>query len=528
MGLDKALDKQEELVNLKKLVVSKYHLNANELLNLFIKKKSIDARKKEDVHFVYNVSIEYAKPERILKKRNRDIQADPETKYEYVKPGTLPLANKPVIVGFGPSGIFAAYILAKQGYQPIVLERGLDVINRTKSWEEFLRTRAFNEKGSILFGEGGAGTFSDGKLTTLINDIRCDYVLDVLVKAGASEEIKYVNRPHIGTDILKKVIKNIRTEILEMGGQVLFESKLTGFVIESNKLKGVIVNGKEEISTEICLMGIGHSARDTYNMLHQNGLQMSQKPFSIGVRIEHSQDSINRVQYGAFANHPALGAADYKLSFHAEDGRSCYTFCMCPGGYVVCSSSEPEGVCTNGMSLNSRDNKNANSALLVNVSPNDFGSTHPLAGIKFQRDFEQKAFELAGKNFNAPVQLLGDYLKGEVSEKFGAVKPSYLPGTTFVDLNKILPEYVNSTLKLAIPYFDMKIKGFANEDAVLTGIETRSSSPVRITRNDEHETNIKGIYSMGEGAGYAGGIMSSAVDGIKTAEQVIARYLPLK
>ncbi|HOO44000.1 MAG TPA: hypothetical protein PKU69_02920, partial [Bacillota bacterium] len=382
----------------------------------------------------------------------------------------------------------------------------------------------FKESGSILFGEGGAGTFSDGKLTTLVNDYRSKMILDILIKAGANPEIGYLNKPHIGTDELKIVTKNIRQEIARMGGEIRFGSQMTDLMIENNQLKAVVVNHQTILETEVILMGIGHSARDTFKLLHEKQVEISQKAFSIGLRIEHPQTLINKSQYGEHHNHPALGAADYKLSYHSPSGRSAYTFCMCPGGFVVGSISEPESICTNGMSYAKRDGVNANSALLVNVTPDDFPSRHPLAGMDLQREIERKAYDVAGKDYFAPVQLVGDFLRGHVSTKFGSVEPTYLPGTRFIRMEEILPRFVTDTLKEALLVFDRKIKGFAMDEALLTGPETRSSSPIRIKRDETHESNISGIYPMGEGAGYAGGIMSSAIDGIKTAEKIISKY----
>ena len=438
--------------------------------------------------------------------------------------GNKTLSNPPIIVGFGPSGIFAALLLARRGYRPIVLERGYDVDQRSNNVDHFYQTGEYHEGSTILFGEGGAGTFSDGKLTTLINDHRCRYVLESLVKHGAQPEILYINKPHVGTDILKIVVKNMREEIIQLGGQIRFNAKVTKLIIKDNILEGVIINHDEEIKTSVCLLGIGHSARDTFELLYHENMTMIQKPFSIGVRIEHPQLLINQAQYGKFADEPHLGAADYKMSYHASNERTAYTFCMCPGGWVMCASSEEGGVVTNGMSESKRDYENSNAALLVNVNPSDFRSNHPLAGVYFQREIEQKAFVLGGSNYYAPIQLVGDFLLDQPSTKLRSVMPSYRPGYTFVELKKLFPDYVTNTLKEALYDFNKKIQGFSMYDAILTGPETRSSSPIRMTRDDNHESNIKGLYPMGEGAGYAGGIMSSAVDGMKTAEKIIAMY----
>jgi uncharacterized protein len=524
LNLDQVTNKEKELANLKRLVILRYKIKPELIIDFSIKRKALDARHKDNIKYVYNIDVALKDEKQYLAKKIQNTSMSTIKEYTQVKSGDILLNNRPVIIGFGPSGIFSAYLLAKRGYKPIILERGLSVENRTLAWNEFLKTREFKENASILFGEGGAGTFSDGKLTTLINDNRCDYVLNTLVNAGADKEILYINKPHIGTDVLKNIVKNIREEIIELGGEILFDSKVTDFIIEDDKLISVVINNELVIDTEVCLIGIGHSARDTFKLLYDKGIRFEQKPFSIGVRIEHPQKLINEAQYGKYANHPSLGAADYKLSYHSTNGRSAYTFCMCPGGYVVCSSSEDNGVVTNGMSLSKRDNINANSALLVNVLTKDFNSTHPLAGIAYQKQYEELAFILAGANYNAPTQLVKDFLNDIKTEKYGEIEPTYKPGTSFVKLSEILPDFVTETLKEAIPYFDKKIKGFANGEAILTGVETRSSSPVRIVRDEAHQTNILGLYSMGEGAGYAGGIMSSAVDGIKTAEIIIKEY----
>ncbi len=524
LDLKYAVNRELEIASLKRLVFLNYQVENQEIVSLTLFKKAIDARKKEHVHFVYSIDLELENEERLLEKGLRNISASPLLQYQEVHSGDEKLAYQPVVVGFGPSGIYAALHLARRGYRPIVLERGFDVDHRTEKVYQFWKTGEYHEDSTILFGEGGAGTFSDGKLTTLINDLRCRLVLESLAHHGADTEIMYINKPHIGTDILKIILKNIRAEIISFGGTILFNSKVTDFLIEGEELKGLIINHKDTIKTNVCLLGIGHSARDTFDILYQKGVKIAQKPFSIGVRIEHPQTLINTSQYGEFANHPALGTADYKLSYHASNDRSAYTFCMCPGGYVMCATSEDGGVVTNGMSESRRDGTNANSALLVNVNPEDFGSSHPLAGVEFQRGFEQKAFVLAGSNYYAPIQLVGDFLKDHNSNHVGQVIPSYQPGYTFVKMTDIFPKYVTDTMKQAIVNFNHKIKGFAMYDAVLTGVETRSSSPIRIIRDENHESNIKGLYPMGEGAGYAGGIMSSAVDGIKTAEKIIEKY----
>ena len=525
LSLDDAYDYPSELANLRKLVISKYKIKSNHLLLLRIFKKAIDARKKTDIHFVYTVEAEICDEEKLLEKNLNDVTKATDLTYKDVKKGKIDIYNQPVIVGFGPSGIFAALLLSRRGYSPIVLERGFDVSKRTKEWNDFISGGNFQENASVLYGEGGAGTFSDGKLTTLINDIRCRFILKELVKAGAHPEIMHVNKPHIGTDVLKKVIKNIREEIIKNGGVIKFDSKVTDIIIENNKIKALIVNDTEKVPTELCLLGIGHSARDTFKLLADKSVKLEQKPFSVGLRIEHSQEMINKSQYGNFYNHPTLKPADYKLSYHDDSGRTAYTFCMCPGGYVVNSSSEPGTICTNGMSYSKRDGLLANSALLVNVTPKDFNGDDPLAGIKFQEAIEKKAYNSTNHKYFAPVQLVGDFLNNRKSVKLGTIEPTYKPGYEFVELKDILPDFVTETLKKALIHFDKRIKGFAANDACLTGPETRSSSPVRILRDENHQSNIIGLYPMGEGAGYAGGIMSSAVDGLKTAEKIIEKYV---
>ncbi len=527
LNLDKALDEAMELANLRKLVCFTYDITDKDILVLSLHKKAIDARQKTHVFFVYSIDLQLTNETAFLSKGYKFTNLVSESSYDEIPSGNLNLKHRPVIIGFGPSGMFAALVLARRGYKPIVLERGSDVDSRTKKVKHFFATGKYSDNASILFGEGGAGTYSDGKLTTMINDLRCRYVLDELVKAGGDKEILYINKPHVGTDKLRIIVKNIRQEIMSLGGEVFFNTKVTDFIIEDNILKGVIVSNDKKIDTDICLLGIGHNARDTFAMLHENKVSIAQKPFSIGLRIEHPQRLINEAQYGRFAAYPNLGPADYKLNYHSPNGRNAYTFCMCPGGYVVCSSSEENGVVTNGMSESRRDNVNANSALLVNVDPSDFGSIHPLAGIEFQREFERKAFLLGGRKYNAPIQMVGDFLNDRTSNRLGVVKPSYKPGVKFAKMTDLLPKYITDTLKEAIIDFDHKLKGFALPDAILTGVETRSSSPVRILRNDDHLSNIEGLYPMGEGAGYAGGIMSSAVDGIKTAEKVISKYASL-
>lgn len=468
-----------------------------------ILKKSIDARF-NNVMFVYNVEVSDKG------KTLPDIErlCVPKISLDY----------RPVVVGSGPCGLFAAYILAKAGLNPILVERGKSVDERIEDVNSFWNDRNFDTVSNVQFGEGGAGTFSDGKLTTQINNPYCMEVLQTFVECGASNEILYVSKPHLGTDNLVKIVKNIRNKIIDLGGSVLFEHQLTDIITKNNRVVKVVSG--ETIETEDLILAIGHSARDTFKLLYDKGVKMAPKPFSVGVRIEHLQSDINSCQYGKHADNSNLPAADYKLSYHTKDGRGVYTFCMCPGGVVVASCSENESIVTNGMSYSARDGINANSAFLVSVTPDDFG-TDPFDGVRFQQNFEKKAFELAGKNYNAPCQLFGDFLNDKISTTFGNVKPTYKPGVTFCNFRQLFPDYIINSMVEASGEFAKKIKCFNQNDAVLTGPETRSSSPVRILRDESLQCNIKGIYPAGEGAGYAGGIMSAAVDGIKCAMALI-------
>jgi len=526
--INKAADSNTEQQALRNIILAKLKITEKQLVEFKIFKKSVDARKKEEISYVYTVDVAVHNEKRILHKYNsRGIKLTPDLSYKGVQLGKENMAERPVIIGMGPAGLFAGLMLSKHGYKPIILERGDSVENRTIKINRFWRKGLLDTESNVQFGEGGAGTFSDGKLTTLINDRRCRTILEEFIKAGAPPEILYKSKPHIGTDILKSVVKNIRQEIISQGGEVRFRAKVTDFIIKDGKIEAVIINDNERLSCKVIMLAIGHSARDTFEVLHRRGIVMNPKAFSIGVRIEHPQDIINKAQYGDAAGYPGLGAADYKLAYHSKTGRSAYTFCMCPGGYVVAAASEELSVVTNGMSEYQRDGNNANSALLVGVTPADFPGRHPLAGIEFQRRWEQLAYKLGGGNYLAPVQLTGDFLADQPSRQWGSVKPTYNPGVRFAQLKSCLPDYVVETLKEAILYFGTRIKGFARPDSILTGVETRSSSPVRINRDDNYLSNIHGIYPMGEGAGYAGGIMSSAVDGVKTAEKVMEKYAPL-
>jgi uncharacterized FAD-dependent dehydrogenase len=527
--IEQAADPEMERQALRALILSRLRIREKDLLEVIIVKKSIDARKKDDITYVYSVDVEVLNEKRVLgRSGSKAITPAPDLSYHEVQSGSENLKERPVVIGVGPAGLFAGLLLSRKGYRPVILERGEEVETRTAKINRFWNDGLLDPESNVQFGEGGAGTFSDGKLTTLINDPRRRAVLEEFVRAGAPAEILYKSKPHIGTDKLKVTVVNIRKEIIAHGGDVRFKAKVTDFVIKNGKIEALIINDQERLPCQVVLLATGHSARDTYDVLYRRGIRMTQKPFSIGVRIEHPQELINRAQYGDAAGHPGLDAADYKLAYHSKNGRSAYTFCMCPGGYVVAAASEDLGVVTNGMSEYRRDGFNANAALLVGVTPADFASQHPLAGIEFQRRWEGLAYQLGGGNYRAPAQLTGDFLADRLSTRWGSVKPTYRPGVVLAQLRDCLPLYVIETMKEAIVHFDTRIKGFAMPDSILTGVETRSSTPVRINRDEEHLSNIGGIYPVGEGAGYAGGIMSSAVDGVKTAERIIVKYAPLE
>ncbi|WP_190259314.1 NAD(P)/FAD-dependent oxidoreductase [Pelotomaculum schinkii] len=515
----------QDASNLKNSLIKKLKIGEKDLVGYKIFKQSIDARKHDTINFVYTVDVELKQEDSCLKKfKNKDITIAPDLEYKYVQTGSQPLQHRPVIIGTGPAGLFAGVILAEMGYGPVVMERGADVDTRAEAVRKFWEHGLLDPECNVQFGEGGAGTFSDGKLTTLIRDRRCRKVLSDMTMAGAPEEIMYAAKPHVGTDRLRSVVKKIRERIISLGGEVRFNCKVTDLITKDNHVQGIIINGTERLAAEVVVLAPGHSARDTFEMLYQAGVTMIPKPFSVGVRIEHPQKLIDAVQYKKFAGHPKLGPADYKLAYHTANGRSAYTFCMCPGGVVVAASSEEEGVVTNGMSAYSRSGENANSALLVGVEPADFGSSHPLAGVAFQRKLERKAYILGGSDYKAPVQLVGDFLENRPSTRLGQVEPSYRKGVQPAALNECLPDFVVETMKMAIPELDKKLKGFALPDAVMTAVETRSSSPVRIVRNEFMEASLRGLYPAGEGAGHAGGIVSAAVDGIKAAEAIASKY----
>jgi len=520
-----------------KIACKNYKLDYSDIQKFVIYKKSIDARNKEDVHYNYTIDVDYSGS-----KISKNIKVVPEERFELNIDVKRKESKRPVIIGAGPAGLFCALILVKNGVKPIIIEQGKRVEDRQKDIDEFIKTGKLNLNSNIQFGEGGAGTFSDGKLTTGVNNPFGRIVLKEFVNFGAPNQIMYVNKPHIGTDNLVNVIANMRNYIIENGGEFLFENKLVDFKIEDGKLASAsyidvskianINDNKEdlqqeennklnELETDSLVLAIGHSARDTFEKVYEKGLNMEKKNFSVGVRIEHKQEMINKSQYGTKTK-LKLPPAEYKLAYHGKD-RSCYTFCMCPGGTVMGSSSNNGEIVTNGMSKFARDGENANSAVLVSVTPDDFKGSSPLEGMYFQKELEEKAFKLGGSNYYAPIQKVGDFLENRKTTELGNVKPTYKPGVTLSNLQEILPSYVTKTLKEGLLDFDRKIKGFASEDAIMTGVETRSSSPVRIVRNEFLESNIKGIYPCGEGAGYAGGIMTAAMDGIKVAIKILEK-----
>ena len=506
------------------LAFNKYKINTNNIISSHISKKSIDARKKNDVHYSYSIDLELKNEDKYLNKKNiSKIEYDTVPKFET----NHNIDINPVIVGCGPAGLFAALTFIQNGFKPIIVEQGECVEDRKKSVENFIKNGNLNTFSNVQFGEGGAGTFSDGKLTSGIHSPYCRKVLQEFVNFGAPEQILYLTKPHMGTDNLINIVRNMREFIISKGGKFLFNTKFIDFETKNNSISSIKVlnlknNLTETINTNVLILAIGHSSRDTFETIYKKGILLEPKNFSVGVRIEHLQKDINTAQYGTTTT-LSLPSADYKLAYHSPSGRSCYTFCMCPGGVVMASSSEKNTIVTNGMSYFSRDGINANSAVLVNVTPDDFKSSSPLAGIYFQKDLEEKAFKLGGSNYNAPVQRVEDFLQNKKSKFIGKVQPSYTPGYTLSNLNEIMPNFVSNTLKEGILYFDTKLHGFSNPDSILTGMETRSSSPVKILRNEKLVCNVNGIYPCGEGAGYAGGIMSAAVDGIKCAISSISK-----
>ena len=512
-------------IELKVQISKKLKININDIKKIKISKKSLDARFKPDLFYVYEVDIEAENELALLKKfkNNNDILKTPIEEYEYPKKGNLKLTKSPVIVGSGPAGLLCAYLLSELGYNPIVIERGEQIEKRVETVEEFWKKGNLKQNSNVQFGEGGAGTFSDGKLNTLVKDKnnRMKKVFEVFIECGANPEILYTHNPHIGTDILRNIVINLRKKIINNGGIFLYNSCLTDINITNNKIKSIEINNKDIIETEILVLSIGHSARDTFEMLYDLGLNMESKPFAIGFRIQHPQELINKNQYGE-KYHKILPPASYKLTYQSKNGRGVYSFCMCPGGYVVNASSEKGRLAINGMSYHDRGSNNANSAIVVTINPNDYGK-NTLDGLYFQQKLEAKTYDLG--NGKIPIQLLKDFHNSVDNQQLGNVKPIFKGEYTFANLNKLLPEPVTISLKEALLNFDKKIKGFNDDNAILAAIESRTSSPIRIIRDEHLESNIKGIYPCGEGAGYAGGISTSAMDGLKVAEEIIKNYI---
>ena len=497
---------------LRRAVSKSLQLSDSALGEIRIRRRSVDARRKNDVRVIYTVDVDGDTPP----KGKSNISLAENCEYTPPRPSKTP-ENPPVIVGFGPAGMFAALVLSEAGLRPIVLERGLDVDSRTRSVEAFWTSGPLDGESNVQFGEGGAGAFSDGKLNTGIKNPRIGYVLDTFVRFGARKNVAYDAKPHVGTDRLKVVVRALREHVISLGADVRFTSRLTGFRTVGGRVTAVTVNDSYELPCESLILAVGHSARDTLETLERAGVPMEPKAFAMGARIEHLQRRVDAIQYGPFAGLKTLGAADYKLVAHTAAG-SAYTFCMCPGGYVVAAASEPGMVCTNGMSYSGRGGENANSALLVGLDPSDFPYPGPLGGMRWQRELERRAFEAGGGNYFAPVQTVGDFL-GPGAEP--SVAPTYRPGVKYTDLHGVLPKRITDTLELALPEFDRRIPGFADPGAVLTAVESRSSSPVRVLRDVTRQSPIRGLWPCGEGAGYAGGITSAAIDGILTAEALI-------
>lgn len=517
---------------IEEAILKRLQLSSKDLISFEIFKRSYDARKNVQLAFIYTVDCSVKGEDGVLKKFANDqhIRPSPDTSYHFVAKApesiTSGKALRPVVIGFGPCGIFSALVLAQMGFKPIVLERGKPVRERTQDTWGLWRKNVLNPESNVQFGEGGAGTFSDGKLYSQIKDPKFygRKVIAEFIKAGAPEEIRYVAKPHIGTFRLVGVVEKIRQHIIELGGEIRFNQKVIGFDIQNDQITGIKIENHLDLAANHVILALGHSARDTFQALHDVGVFMEAKPFSVGFRIEHPQSLIDRARLGPHAGNELIGAADYKLVHHAQNGRSVYSFCMCPGGTVVAATSEPNRVVTNGMSQYSRNERNANAGIVVGITPEDYPGG-PLAGIEFQRAIESKAYELGGRTYEAPGQLVGDFLDGKASTKFGSVLPSYKPGVHLTDLAESLPAYAIEAIREAIPAFEKQIKGFSMKDAVLTGVETRTSSPLRITRGPNFQSlNIKGLYPAGEGAGYAGGILSAGVDGIKVAEAVALDY----
>lgn len=517
-------DNSNELIH---KISIKLKCNPKDIQELKINRKSLDARQKPNLYYIYEVDVKVKEEKQILKynSKNNDILITPKEEYILPTLGNKKILNRPIIIGSGPAGLFCAYLLADQGYNPIIIERGEPVEKRIKTVEHFWKTGQLNEQSNVQFGEGGAGTFSDGKLNTLVKDknFRMKKVFEIFVECGADPEILYIHNPHIGTDVLRTVVKNMRERIIQMGGTFLYNSCLTNLEIKDNKIQTIEMNHQEKLKTDILILAIGHSARDTFEMLLQKGILLTPKPFALGIRIQHPQTLINQNQYGKNYS-KTLPPANYKLTYKTKNGRGVYSFCMCPGGYVVNASSEKGKLAINGMSNSKRDSENANSAIVVTVNPEDYGSK-PLDGMNFQRKLETEAYKLG--NGKIPIQLLKDFNNSVESKNLGNISPIFKGEYQLTNLNLLFPDFICDSLKEALPNFDKKIKGFASDNAILAGIESRTSSPIRILRDETYQSNIAGIYPCGEGAGYAGGITTSAMDGLKVAEVIITTYKPL-
>ncbi|MFB1014612.1 MAG: NAD(P)/FAD-dependent oxidoreductase [Alteromonadaceae bacterium] len=529
---DIKLDLNHQPEELRQAVLDKLNISDEQLIDFTVFKRGYDARKNNVITLIYTLDIETPLEERLLVSfvKDHNVKATPDMRYKYVARANDDNNQRPVVIGFGPCGLFIGLVLAQMGFKPIILERGKEVRERTKDTFGFWRKKILNTESNVQFGEGGAGTFSDGKLWSQVKDPQhySRKVLNEFVDAGAPDEILYVSKPHIGTFKLVTMVEKMRAKIIELGGEVRFGQRVDQIHIEgegeARQVTGLTLSTGEIIKTNYIALAIGHSARDTFEMLYKSDVFIKAKPFSIGFRIEHEQSAIDKARFGKNAGHEILGAADYKLVHHCKNGRSVYSFCMCPGGTVVAAASEEGRLVTNGMSQYSRHERNANSAIVVGISPEDYplkdGKVDVLAGIELQRRLEEKAFKLGGGNYDAPIQLVGDFIAGRASGEHGEVVPSYKPGVTYCDLSEILPSYANEAIREALPAFERKVRGFANKDATLTAVETRTSSPIQISRDKVslESINTKGLYPAGEGAGYAGGILSAGIDGIKIAE----------